>query len=363
MLNDRINKMKIIQFHHQKNMNYYNKKIDFANFFKDNEKVLSYEYSTPFKHFFRGYTYHNNEKFKYILKVIPYAKLSGPKDCLDYPERPENSEIIIHNLLFNFLISVKIPFIVFPYISYNTDIYPFVDPAMKNIVNDNNKYIEFINRYNDGRFYDEVKLLFLEYSIDLKKYLLENKNNLILNDWKVMLFQILITLTVIQEKYPSFKHNNLSLNSIWVSEYDKEQKVNIMFNKKKYKFNTNKNFLISNFSLSTIENLINNTRLNNNFINQMGINKTRNRYYDIHYFFINIFSFCHNNKIDLPDEIKDFFDRNIPQKYQLVTDKYIRTIVDEEIITPKEIIENDSLFYEFRIIKKFNITKNEVIII
>lgn len=363
MIKNRIDIMQKIQMYYENDMNFINRELDFVLFFKGNEKVLTYITTTPFKHYFEGELNIENPKIKYILKVLPYSKSSFSNDNIFDSNRPENSEIVMHKLISDFLLSNNIPYIIIPYISFVTNIYPFVDPEINSIVDYNQKYMQFISKYHCDRYHDKVKLLFMEHGIDMKSYLIKNKSNFNLSDWKTMLFQIIITLSFIQEKYPSFKHNNLALNSIYVTN-KKNESYNITFNQKIYTIpEKNYNFCLNNFSLSTIDGLVLNSRLNNNFLTQIGINNKINKYYDIHYLLSNILYICNENNIILPDEIDEFIDRNIPDKYQPNINKYTRIIVEEEITTPKEIIENETLFFEFRKIEKLDINKNEEIIL
>jgi hypothetical protein len=367
--NIRIQNMNIIQKYYSNNMDNQNKEIGFINFFKTDENVLSYITSTPYKHFFEGAIVNedSNKEIKYIFKVIPYSKYSSPPNELFSPERPENSEIIIHKLIFDILKSKSFLNILIPYISFITNIDPFIDSSIKNIVGkDNEKYMIFVNKYFENKFHNKVKILISEHGYSLKSFLLKNKNNFTLSDWKILIFQVVLTLALIQENYPSFKHNSLGINSIYVTKNNNVNNDNELnyfeFDNQQFVLKKNEyNFMINNFSLSTIDNLIVNTRTENVFIKELGISNKQNRYYDLHFFLYNILYFCSHNSIYLPHEISEFIHRNIPEKYRLNIKNYNRMIIDEEFITPKEIIKNDTLFFNFRKEINLNICKNTII--
>lgn len=365
--NNRIKNMHVVHSFYNKNMTHQYDEIDFMEFFKGAEKVLSHMTSTPFKHFFKGTIESNSQEMNYIFKVIPYIKSRNQTTGIFDQERPENSEVIIHNLLFNFVKSKSLFSIMIPYVSFITDIRPFVDKNIKQIIGeDNEKYMVFIDKYYENKIHDKVKILITEYGENFKVYLIKNKHNFTFLIWQLFLFQIILALSIIQETYPSFKHNSLGINNIYVIE---NNDINIvekikyikLDNKELFFENSKYNYAISNFSLSTIDNLIHNTRTENNIIKKLYISNKQNRYYDLHFFLSDIFHICLLHSIDLPFEITEFIYRIIPHKYRLNDSKYNRINIDEEITTPKEVILNDPLFFNFR--KKLNIdTSNNTII-
>ena len=48
----------------------------------------------------------------------------------------------------------------------------------------------------------------------LRDYL--DNHEMTLNDWKILCFQVIYTLFIIQKKFPSFRHNQLNLDNIFV---------------------------------------------------------------------------------------------------------------------------------------------------
>lgn len=66
--------------------------------------------------------------------------------------------------------------------------------------------------------------------VTLTKYL---ETNTI--DWKILLFQIMVTLSVIKNKYKHFRHNNLNLNSIFILHQNNDDIKEYDYNGKIYK--------------------------------------------------------------------------------------------------------------------------------
>ena len=52
-------------------------------------------------------------------------------------------------------------------------------------------------------------------------------------EWRILFFQIISVLAVIQKKYPTFRHNDLKANNILLQKIS----TNNTFNKFKYKIN------------------------------------------------------------------------------------------------------------------------------
>ena len=165
-------------------------------------------------------------------------------------------------------------------------------------------------------------------------------------------------LSVIQTKYPGFRHNDLKANNILLQNIASRNKNN----KFKYKIN-DRTYIIPNigmqikiwdFDFACIADIVENKKVNADWTNKININSNRNRYYDIHYFlntlsrkgfFPELFESEHVHK-----QVKDFIHRIIPEKYRSgdnVAERG-RLLVDDEYITPDDIIKNDSFFAKFR---------------
>ena len=72
--------------------------------------------------------------------------------------RPENAELLMIQLLSQFVKSKQTPHVVLPITTFNTSIKTFTNLAKDDIV-DNKKYDQFIKRYKKGEYYDKVSIL------------------------------------------------------------------------------------------------------------------------------------------------------------------------------------------------------------
>ena len=109
--------------------------------------------------------------------------------------RPENAELLMIQLLSQFVKSKQTPHVVLPITTFNTSIKTFTNLAKDDIV-DNKKYDQFIKRYKKGEYYDKVSILISEWANngDLLDYLRKNYKSLGLKEWRVLIFQILSVL-------------------------------------------------------------------------------------------------------------------------------------------------------------------------
>ena len=148
-------------------------------------------------------------------------------------------------LLSNFVLKKQTPHIVLPITTFNTSIKPFLNLKKDNIVS-NKKYDDFLKRYKKGYYYKNVSVLISEWanSGDLLDYIRKNHQKFKLKHWRSIIFQFLSCLAVIQEKYPSFRHNDLKANNVLVHTIPKS-KTN---NKFMYKINGQKYIVPNRFS-------------------------------------------------------------------------------------------------------------------
>ena len=100
---------------------------------------------------------------------------------------------------------------------------------MEGITDDKKKYIKGIQgqlwseTITKKEFFDTAVILISEWANggDLLDFLRRNYKKLDLLHWKVIIFQILFTLAVIQKKYPGFRHNDLKANNILLQVFPK----------------------------------------------------------------------------------------------------------------------------------------------
>jgi len=263
-------------------------------------------------------------------------------------------------LLSYFVVSRQTPHLTLPITTFNTSIVPFTqldEKDVKNIKN-NKKYFEFLKKYKNNEYYDTVSVLISEWSnrgdfLDFtKKHYMHYK----LVHWKVFFFQILSTLAVIQFKYPAWRHNDLKANNILISKVKK-------FDKKRTYVICHKIYAVPDigytlklwdYDFSCIPGIIENNKVLSKWTKSINVSNEQNQYYDMHYFFKTFIREGFVPQIkdskEIPKEVFEFICRVVPPKYQ--KSQYVhergRILISDEYLTPKEVIENDDFFKDFR---------------
>jgi hypothetical protein len=336
-------------------------------------------------------------------------------------------------LLSYFVVRRQTPHIVLPIGTFDTSIETFTSSNMTDCVCDvdgdgkikkNEKYDEFMEKYKNGDYYDKVSILISEWAnrgdlLDfLRKY--HGTSNFTLHHWKSIFFQLLSVLAVIQSKYPSFRHNDLKANNLLVHKITKpDDFFTYRIAKKKYRVkNIGYQIKMWDFDFACIPGIVDNKKVESEWTKTINVTPTQNRYYDVHYFFNTLIkkSFCSGimtNK-NVPQEVRDFINRLLPEKYRndplanelksyieknihdkykdcqygtkfingypmnptirkyienMIPDKFKhikvgvvhekgRLLVDDEYLTPLEILETDPFFAEYRIDDKETQNKN-----
>ena len=334
------------------------KNLDFSNVINKIGSKLLYIKSGTTGHTFKGFDPNNPNSPNFAVKVVAYPRKENYGSCNDI-RRPENAELMMLKVLSYFVVNNQTPHLVLPIGTFNTSIKPFLKLEQNGLV-ENKKYSQFIKRYKQNDLHNNVSVLISEWadSGDLLEYIRKNYKKITLKEWRVLIFQILSALAVIQNKYPGFRHNDLKANNILLQKNDIRKKNN----KFKYKIN-NSVYIIPNieiqvkiwdFDFACIADVVENKKVNAEWTNKININSGKNRYYDIHYFFNTL-----SRKGFFPElfesqyihkQIKDFIKRVIPEKYRTgenVAERG-RLLVDDEYTTPDYILKNDPLFNRFR---------------
>jgi serine/threonine protein kinase len=337
------------------------KKIhDFYKVIREIGGKLMYIKSGTTGHTFRGITApESGYNISYAIKVVAYPKKEGKYGDMNDISRPENAELMMIRLLAYFVVKRQTPHIVLPIGTFNTSIKPFVNLIKDNVVEkDNKKYLEFIERYNKDEYYNQVSILISEWANkgDLLDFIRKHYMEFKAVHWKVIFFQLISTLAVIQSKFPAFRHNDLKANNILVHKTNQKGKLFCYtVNKKKY-IVPSIGYLIKlwDFDFSCIPGVVNNAKVEAKWTDEINVKPVQNRYYDMHYFFNTIIKkgffpqFMEDDTI--PKEAKEFVNRIVPPKLQsgdLVT-KRGRVVNDIEYILPVDVLEKDPFFEEFR---------------
>lgn len=336
------------------------KNLDFSDVMNKIGGKLVYVKSGSTGHTFRGFNPQNKNDPHFAVKIVGYPKREN-YGMYDDVRRPENAELNMLKVLSYFVINNQTPHLVLPIGTFNTDINPFLSLSDQGVVNDK-KYSQFINRYKKGDLYDKVSILISEWADggDLLEYIKKNKDEMTVREWRVLFFQILSALSVIQSKYPGFRHNDLKANNILIQKIGSRNRNN----KFKYKIN-NKTYVIPNigiqvkiwdFDFACIKGVVDNTKVDAKWTDKININSKMNRYYDLHYFFNTLtrkgfFPEFWKSK-SVPKAVKEFVRRIIPEKYT----------VGENIAERGRILINDEYTYADKILKEdefFNVLRPE----
>ena len=334
--------------------------IDFKKAIKNLGGKLLYIKSGSTGHTFKG-VHPPNEKNKqsYAVKVVAYPKKEHYGDMYNV-KRPENAELLMIKLLSQFVVKKQTPHIILPITTFNTSIKFFLDLSKDEFITDK-RYDAFLKKCGEGIYYQNVSILISEWanSGDLLYYIRKNYKNFKTKHWRSIFFQLLSVLAIIQSKYPSFRHNDLKMNNLLVNEIAISPKDNKYF----YKINNqvyhvpNIGFQIKlwDFDFACIPGVVDNSKVEAEWTDEINIKPVKNRYYDIHYFF-NTFEtkgFFPEFWTDecIPLKVKEFVNRIIPEKYK--TGENIsprgRLLVDDEYLLPDEILKNDVFFKIWRI--------------
>ncbi len=167
-------------------------------------------------------------------------------------------------------------------------------------------------------------------SFSLEKYFSYKKNI----DWSIILFIMIHTLLIIRLNFPKFKHNMLTLNSIFIHE---NESINNIYDYKDTNFilpNFNYNIKIGNFEKSTISNDENNNELN-----------------DIAFFAEDIIKFTKkSNNINLDNKSLDFLKKII--KLNKEKNSLLENLLFDNYF--KNFIQDTNMIGSYKSIRKIN---------
>lgn len=307
------------------------------------------------------------EQLEYAVKVVAFPKKTRYGDLYD-SRRPENAELMMIKLLSYFIVNKETPHIVLPIGTFDTDIKVFTGLIDDQYVDeDNEKYKEFVESYKNGEYHNEVSILISEWANrgDLLDFIKKNYKQLEPVHWKVIFFQIISVLAVIQAKFPSFRHNDLKANNVLVHKISRQPAIHkYRIGKNIYKVpNIGYQIKLWDFDFACIPGVVDNIKVESKWTQAINVTPVQNRYYDVHYFFNTLIKkgFFHQfmTKDDVPTEAKEFVNRIVPKKYQ-TNEEYVhkrgRILVNTEYITPMDILMTDPYFEEFRT----NIVDNKI---
>lgn len=340
--------------------------LDVKDVFSEMNVKLNYLKSGTTGHAFKAVS-KQDKNIIFVVKVCAY-----PKDeygAITNAARPENVELRMLKLLSYFVVNKISPHFVLPITTFNTSIRHFVN-AEKVAINiddeKNEQYKKFVEKYKNGELDDFVSVLVGEWCDggDLLDYIRKNYRTMTLKQWTIIFFQILYTLSVVHEKYPAFKHNDMKANNILVQYTPQSNNPNGSGVYYGYKLE-NCQFLVPNigmqikiwdFDFACIQGVIENNKVNADWARKMNITSKPNKYYDIHFFFNTLIStrffpqFYEEGCV--PQQIIDFVHRVIPEKFRGSNTDYTlkkgRIKINDEYTTPLKLITTDPLFAKYR---------------
>lgn len=270
---------------------------------------------------------------KFLLKV---SKYSNQNKNLNDLNRSELIDMKISFLLSTLSIRDYFNFILLPIFNFDVP-YNLDKVLLPQYIQDN---LSVLNLNDEDTLCFQMYENFYETYL-LSSYLEQNYKKFNSIDWKILCFQVLYALFKIQKKYPSFRHNSLTINTIWITIKEKNS-----FNFKINEFDVvlpNMNFEIklSNFNQSFIRDIANNknSRL-----------RKENEYYDVFNFCNSLLKFIYEKNID-DFYLKKFLDEIVPEKYrnknyiELDEDFYQQNVVT--ILNPYLIITKNNFFSDF----------------
>jgi hypothetical protein len=305
----------------------------------------------------------SNNIINYAVKVVAYPKKEKYGNIHDL-SRPENAEIMMIRLLSYFVIKKQTPHIVLPIATFDTSIQPFVTLIKDNVVDDSNKrYLEFIEKYNDKQYHSQVSILISEWANrgDLLDFMRKYYKEFTPIHWKVIVFQLISVLAVIQSKYPAFRHNDLKANNVLVHKLKQRGNTySYTVNKVLYTVpNIGYQVKIWDFDFACIPGIVENSKVSAKWSEDINVSPVQNRYYDIHYFFNTLIKKGFFPEImtenSVPKELKEFINRIVPEKLQSeskLVSKRGRILTNKEYFLPDDILKKDIYFEEFRIANK-----------
>ena len=266
--------------------------------------------------------------------TLSVCKYSGSRNVNDLGTN-ELYNPAIHYILSELVINEKIKHIVLPIMFFDIDLTTIqkkVPIMYDELKNEKNKLYLFASEH-----YFKMKTL--------KEYLTDEELSLL--DWKVLLFQIIFTLSKISEKIKKFRHNMLNLEAIRL--YVKKDKKDSII----YKLG------ITSFEIPSVEFEIKLTDFNfsttSDYIKNKDIlNTTDNPYYDLHYFISSLYLFINENKITIPDELETFINDIVPEKFlPKLGEKFEGLnetefdLLSSQIIVPAVILKKNNFFKQF----------------
>jgi hypothetical protein len=231
------------------------------------------------------------------------------------------------------------------------------------------KYIDKYKRKYKDEFVDMAKVIMTEWADegDLDDYVKHHKDTWPLETWRVLLFQMCAMLALIQEKIPSFRHNDLSLANILVQKTTKSGGGYYKYNmggKEYFVPDIGFRVLMADFDYASIEAMgVSNEKLDTSTTRKFGTVPHQNASFDCQMMlnWLNMWTLKLNKARTFAGDngetlfrVKEFIDSAIDQKYQGDTNRWLKysrlRFGKKEIpeLVPLYILERNAFFDPFR---------------
>jgi len=327
---------------------------------KPETKDIEYYINTIFEEDkFRFINEHNNkyvykrhsESHSCNIRIGFYEKSEERNISVDELTRKENVNFAMKFFLSQYVLDGSTNNILLPIM--NIDI-PYKD--MKKIIKENSELNKIKNLIKEEKIED---ILFIEADEHyyksglLSNYIIKNGKNMTLNEWKVLFFQLLYVLYIIQKNHNNFRHNNFRPDLISYYEMKNNNKISHKYQVEDINFTINNPPIIikiDNFEKSVIQDIIDNDDIDEKL-------KKRHRYFDLHYFFNILLNHPDYENVmsnDVKDNLKEFFDTILPDRYNAKSsrlsyeDMYLDLDNEDEYQIPENLLLNNDLFKDFR---------------
>jgi serine/threonine protein kinase len=247
------------------------------------------------------------------------------------------------------------------------------EPKHKDMIQ---KYIDKYKRKYKDEYVDMAKVIMTEWADegDLDEYIRNHKESWSIDTWRALLFQMCAMLALIQEKIPSFRHNDLSLANILVQKTEGGDGGDgaaaghykyVIGGKEYFVPDIGFRVLMADFDYASIEAMgVTNEKLDTKTTRKFGTVPHKNASFDCHMMlnWLNLWTLKLNKRrtYEGPDGetlfyVKEFIDSALDQKkYQADNNRWLRysrlrfgkTEIPE--LVPRYILESNVFFDPFR---------------
>ncbi|ARF10597.1 hypothetical protein Hokovirus_2_124 [Hokovirus HKV1] len=308
------------------------------------KKPSNFNYDTIIQNIKFKFEY-NNEQYiilkRYSETYPTLIKISTYNNKLNTNTMTSNNliDMKINYLLSDLSMSNKYNLILYPILNFDTNLEKIenLNKDLANIIKKNSK----IN--NDDVICFQIFEHYFKL-MTLKQYLTAFKNNIDDKKIKNIIFRVFSILSFIQNKYPTFRHNKLTCDNIYL--YYNKKPDNIKFNIKNNIYSIEDEGIdirFTNFSSSYINGIA-----ENNIDNKL---KTDLPYYDVIMFLHSLY-YCVNDleiNVDIENIIKNIINKdfvNSIKNNKIFNDDIINEL-NINLITPELIISKNNFFINF----------------